>query len=73
MAAPMTRAISALHAPTRNTMARPKPKPKTARELRFELIAAKHLIVELREHIEHLTESLRQSRADAKALATLTR
>ncbi|HMG12187.1 MAG TPA: hypothetical protein VK571_03355 [Gemmatimonadaceae bacterium] len=54
-------------------MARPKPKPKTARELRFELIAAKHLIVELREHIEHLTESLRQSRADAKALATLTR
>ena len=54
-------------------MARPKHKPKTARDLRFELIAAKQRIAELEEQNSALTESLRQSRADAKALATLTR
>jgi hypothetical protein len=58
---------------SQHPMARPKPKPKTARDLRFELIAAKHRIAELEEQNAALTESLRQSRADAKALATLTR
>jgi len=58
---------------SQHPMARPKHKPKSDLDLRFELIAAKQRIAELEEQNAALTESLRQSRADAKNLASLTR